>query len=78
MRIGKIERKTKETQIEVSINLDGEGKSDIDSGIGFFDHMLTLFAAHGCFDYLFAIAVSHYYRHVQPEVQQKLPADAAR
>ncbi len=50
MRIGKIERKTKETQIEVSINLDGEGKSDIKSGIGFFDHMLTLFAAHGCFD----------------------------
>ena len=50
MRIGKIERKTKETQIEVSINLDGEGKSDIDSGIGFFNHMLTLFAAHGCFD----------------------------
>ncbi|MBO6179209.1 MAG: imidazoleglycerol-phosphate dehydratase HisB [Selenomonadaceae bacterium] len=50
MRIGKIERKTKETQIEVSLNLDGEGKSDIDSGIGFFDHMLTLFAAHGCFD----------------------------
>ena len=50
MRTGKIERKTKETQIEVFINLDGEGKTDINSGIGFFDHMLTLFAAHGCFD----------------------------
>lgn len=50
MREGKIARKTAETSIELSINLDGEGKSEIDSGIGFFNHMMTLFAAHGLFD----------------------------
>lgn len=50
MRTGKITRTTKETSVEISINLDGEGKSEIKSGIGFFDHMLTLFAAHGLFD----------------------------
>ena len=40
-RIGKCVRNTSETQIEVSINLDGTGKSDINTGIGFFDHMLN-------------------------------------
>ncbi len=50
MRIGKIFRETKETKIEVEINLDGAGKTEIDSGIGFFNHMLNLFAAHGQFD----------------------------
>lgn len=50
MREGKITRRTAETSVEVSINLDGEGKSEIDTGIGFFDHMMTLFAAHGLFD----------------------------
>lgn len=50
MRTGKIFRETKETKIEVEINLDGEGKSEIKTGIGFFDHMLNLFAAHGQFD----------------------------
>ncbi len=43
-------RKTSETQIECSLNLDGQGKSKIDTGIGFFDHMLTSFAKHGLFD----------------------------
>lgn len=43
-------RETKETKINVSINLDGSGKGDIDSGIGFFDHMLNSFAKHGNFD----------------------------
>ncbi|OCN03828.1 imidazoleglycerol-phosphate dehydratase [Erysipelotrichaceae bacterium MTC7] len=43
-------RDTKETQIEMSLNLDGSGTSDIDTGIGFFDHMLTLFAFHSGFD----------------------------
>ena len=41
MRIGKIERETKETKILVQLDLDGEGKSEISTGIGFFDHMLT-------------------------------------
>ena len=50
MRIGKIERETKETKILVQLDLDGEGKSEISTGIGFFDHMLTLFAFHGGFD----------------------------
>ncbi len=50
MRIGKIFRETNETKISVEINLDGGGKTSIDSGIGFFNHMLNLFAAHGQFD----------------------------
>lgn len=43
-------RKTAETSIELSIDLDGSGQSTIKTGIGFFDHMLTLFAKHGLFD----------------------------
>ncbi len=43
-------RKTAETSIELSINLDGTGVSRIDTGIPFFDHMLTLFSKHGLFD----------------------------
>lgn len=50
MRIAEIKRKTKETDISLSINLDGVGNSKIDSGCGFLDHMLTLFAKHGRFD----------------------------
>ena len=50
MRTSKIERKTLETSIYVDLNLDGTGKSDIDTGIGFFDHMLTLLAFHSNFD----------------------------
>lgn len=50
MRAANIERKTAETSVEIYINLDGEGKSEINTGIGFFDHMMTLFAAHGLFD----------------------------
>ena len=46
----KILRKTKETQISCSLNIDGCGESRIDSGIGFLDHMLELFAFHGLFD----------------------------
>lgn len=43
-------RKTGETEIRISWNLDGQGRADIVTGIPFFDHMLTLFAVHGCFD----------------------------
>lgn len=50
MRIAKIERKTKETDILIELNIDGSGKVDIDTGIGFFDHMLNLMAFHGSFD----------------------------
>ncbi len=50
MRTGKIIRKTAETDIVLSINLDGNGKSQISTGCGFLDHMLTLFASHGRFD----------------------------
>ena len=50
MRQGSAERATRETNIKVSINLDGKGRSDISTGIAFMDHMLTLFAKHGKFD----------------------------
>ncbi len=46
----KVARKTKETDITLEFNLQGSGKSHIATGIGFFDHMLELFAFHGCFD----------------------------
>ncbi|MEY8337246.1 imidazoleglycerol-phosphate dehydratase HisB [Lachnospiraceae bacterium 62-35] len=49
-RIGRVVRNTRETQIELEIHLDGEGKADIHTGIGFFDHMLNNFARHGLFD----------------------------
>jgi imidazoleglycerol-phosphate dehydratase len=50
MRRATIERKTGETQITLTLAVDGSGRSDIHTGIGFLDHMLTLFAAHGLFD----------------------------
>lgn len=50
MRIGEINRKTAETDIKLFLDLDGIGESDIDTGIGFLDHMLTLFSRHGRFD----------------------------
>ena len=50
MRKSCIERKTAETDIRLTIDLDGTGQSDIRTGVGFLDHMLTLFARHGAFD----------------------------
>jgi len=50
MRIAQITRKTAETDIALTLCLDGTGKSDVKSGCGFLDHMLTLFAKHGRFD----------------------------
>lgn len=49
-RSAKIDRETKETKISVALELDGTGKSDISTGIGFFDHMLEGFSRHGFFD----------------------------
>ena len=50
MKRSTVKRKTAETDIELTLDLDGSGKSQIDSGCGFLDHMLTLFAGHGRFD----------------------------
>ncbi len=49
-RFAEIRRKTGETEIELSVSIDGSGKGEIDTGVGFFDHMLVLFAKHGLFD----------------------------
>ena len=50
MRTSEVFRKTAETDIVLKLELDGSGISEIDTGVGFLDHMLTLFAKHGCFD----------------------------
>ncbi|MDP1715526.1 MAG: imidazoleglycerol-phosphate dehydratase HisB [Anaerolineales bacterium] len=50
MRTAEISRQTNETQIEIKLDLDGTGKHEISTGIGFFDHMLTHLAVHGLFD----------------------------
>ena len=49
-RSAEIQRKTNETDIAMSLNIDGRGKADINTGIGFFDHMFNSFAIHGFFD----------------------------
>ncbi|MFA5353943.1 MAG: imidazoleglycerol-phosphate dehydratase HisB [Thermodesulfovibrionales bacterium] len=50
MRTAKIERKTKETEISVEINIEGTGKTDIETSVPFLDHMLNLFSFHGALD----------------------------
>ncbi len=50
MRQAEINRKTAETEVSLKLDLDGKGKAVIDTGVGFMDHMLTLFAVHGRFD----------------------------
>ena len=59
-RVGTYSRKTNETQIDITFNIDGKGKANIDTGIGFFDHMLNNFARHGLFD----LDVSTYSVHI--------------
>lgn len=49
-RTAEIDRKTAETDIQLSLNLDGSGTADVETGVGFLDHMLTLFARHGLVD----------------------------
>ncbi|MFH7319174.1 imidazoleglycerol-phosphate dehydratase HisB [Desulfurivibrio sp. D14AmB] len=49
-RRGEIQRRTKETDIKLALSLDGQGKTSINTGVGFMDHMLTLLAVHGFFD----------------------------
>lgn len=50
MRTAEIRRKTAETDIQLDLNIDGSGKSEISTGVAFLDHMLTLFSRHGRFD----------------------------
>ncbi|MDH5685576.1 MAG: imidazoleglycerol-phosphate dehydratase HisB [Hadesarchaea archaeon] len=50
MRVSKVRRKTKETKIEVELNLDGSGKANVNTEIKFLNHLLASFAKHGCFD----------------------------
>ncbi len=49
-RTGKVKRETRETNVEVTLNIDGKGKFDINTGVGFFNHMLETFAKHSGFD----------------------------
>ncbi|MCX8150866.1 MAG: imidazoleglycerol-phosphate dehydratase HisB [Candidatus Bathyarchaeota archaeon] len=50
MRTAEVYRKTRETEVTVKVNLDGEGKIEVDTGIGFFDHLLTSFSTHSLID----------------------------
>jgi len=50
MRTAQVNRKTEETDVSLSLNLDGSGKSSVETGVGFLDHLLALFALHGRFD----------------------------
>jgi imidazoleglycerol-phosphate dehydratase len=54
-RTGRIERQTSETKVLVTIDLDGTGRTDVDTGVGFFDHMLASFGKHALFDLAVAV-----------------------
>ncbi|HEX2904070.1 MAG TPA: imidazoleglycerol-phosphate dehydratase HisB [Jatrophihabitans sp.] len=54
-RTGRVERQTSETKVLVEIDLDGRGTTDVSTGVGFFDHMLTSFGKHGLFDLTVAV-----------------------
>ncbi len=55
MRSADVHRSTSETKVQISLALDGTGRSDISTGVGFFDHLLTSFAHHGLFDLTVAV-----------------------
>ena len=55
IRVGTVERQTNETNISVTVSLDGSGRSQVQTGIGFFDHMLILWTKHGLFDLTAAV-----------------------
>ncbi len=50
LRIGEVSRKTKETEVTIKVNLDGEGEIEVSTGVAFFDHLLTSFATHSLID----------------------------
>lgn len=80
MRTATIKRKTAETDIELFLDLDGTGKNNIDTGCGFLDHMLTLFAVHGKFDLNVKCAGDTYvdYHHTTEDIGIALGAAFAQ
>ena len=70
MRTAEVTRKTAETDISLKLNLDGSGKSKINTGCGFLDHMLVLFASHGRFDLDISCKVDTYvdYHHTVEDI----------
>src|SRR5476649_1548662 len=79
MRTATVERKTRETEITVSLDLDGTGDSDIDTGIGFLDHMLESFARHSMIDLkVRAVGDLHVdYHHTTGHRHRHRPGDEA-
>ena len=78
MRSATIKRKTKETDIEVAVNLDGSGVANVATGIGFFDHMLDLLARHSRIDITAKAAGDLRTRQPPPTTQKQRRAEADR